>query len=142
VRRAALWGTVLVYAVSWFLPVIKDGDTLATGMLPGWQALRMSLTPIWPGEEFSGNALQDTLCVLSGLTNLVFLAGFVHLVRSQAAAPRWSWVLFGAAALNTFWLIDMSEPEDMRAGYWLWLGSFALLGLVSRLSPAAPGAAA
>jgi hypothetical protein len=132
----------LVYTVAWFVQVIKDGDTLAEGVLPGWQALRMSLTPIWPGEEFGGGVLRGTLCVLSGLTNLVFVAAFVQLSRGRPASSRWSWILFAGAALNTFWIIDVCDPEEMRAGYWLWLASFALLGLVARLSPAAPRAAA
>jgi len=137
-QRGALYLVGLVYAVAWFVQVIKDGDTLADGVLPGWQALRMSLTPIWPGEEFGGGALRGTLCVSSGLTNLVFVAAFARLARGRPASSRWSWVLFAAAALNTFWIIDMSDPEDMRAGYWLWLASFALLGLVARPRPGAP----
>jgi hypothetical protein len=130
----------LVYAVAWFVKVIKDGDTLADGVLPGWQALRVALSPLW--EELQGRFVEAALSVGSGLSNVVFALGFVRLARRDSPAPRWSWVLFAAAALNTFWIFDMGPPGDMRAGYWLWLASFALLGLVARLSPAAPPAAA
>ena len=44
--RALRWSVGLVYAVAWCVKVIKDGDTLADGKLPGWQALRFSLAPI------------------------------------------------------------------------------------------------
>ena len=140
-RRSLLWSVGTVYAVAWFVQVIKDGDTLADGKLPGWQALHVALSPLW--DDFGGTFLQGTLCVLSGLTNLVFVGGWARLALQPAAsARRLSWLLFGAAALNTFWIIDMAPPRDMRAGYWLWLASFALLGLVARLSPAAPPRAA
>ena len=140
-RRALHWSVGLVYAVAWFVPVIKDGSTLADGWLPGWQALRVSLTPLWEG--FRWGWLQGTLSIASGLTNLVFVLGFVRLARARPARTRrWSWILFAAAALNTFWIIDEGPPGHMRAGYWLWLASFALLGLVARLNPAAPPRAA
>ena len=35
--RGPLWIATVLYVVSWFLPVIKDGWTLDRG-LPGWQA--------------------------------------------------------------------------------------------------------
>jgi hypothetical protein len=141
VRRALVWTVGLVYAVAWFVQVIKDGDTLAGGGLPGWQALHVALSPLW--GDFDGNVLQGTLSVASGLTNLVFVAAFVRLVRGQPlTTQRWCWMLFASAALNLFWIIDMAPPGDMRAGYWLWLASFALLGFVARLNPAAPRAAA
>jgi hypothetical protein len=127
VRRALRWSAGLVYAVAWFVKVIKDGDTLADGVLPGWQALRVALSPLWEGE-FRWGWLQGTLSVASGLTNLVFVLALVRPAR------RWSWFLFAAAALNTFWIFDMGPLGDMRAGYWLWLVSFALLGLAARMS--------
>jgi hypothetical protein len=135
VRRALAWSAGLVYAVAWFVQVIKDGDRLADGTLPGWQALRFALSPLWEGD-FRGSWLQGTLSVASGSTNLVFVLALVRPAR------RWSWFLFGAAALNTFWVIDLGPLQDMRAGYWLWLVSFVLLGLAARLNPAAPRAAA
>lgn len=134
-RRALLWSVGLVYAVAWFVPVIKDGGTLADGWLPGWFALRVALTPLWDHDS-DMSWLQETLSVLSGLTNLLFILALVRPAR------RWSWCLFAAAALNTFWFVDMAPIGDLRAGYWLWLASFALLGLVMRLSPAAPPRAA
>jgi len=127
IARALLWSVGLVYAVAWFVPVIKDGATLARGKLPGWEALYCALSPLW---EFDLDARWpwETLSVLSGLTNLVFLLALVRPAR------RWSWCLFASAALNTFWFVHMVPIGDLRAGYWLWLASFVLLGLVSILS--------
>jgi len=34
----------VLYIVSFFIPVVKDGETLANGVLPGWQALSHALS--------------------------------------------------------------------------------------------------
>ncbi len=36
----------LTNAISWLLPVVKDGTTLAKGGVPGWEAFRIALSPI------------------------------------------------------------------------------------------------
>jgi hypothetical protein len=142
VRRALVWVVGLVYATAWFVQVVKDGSTLADGVLPGWEALRLALSPLWE-RDFGGSFLEASLSVGSGLSNLVFLAAWVRLVRRDAARTRaWSWALFAAAAVDTFWLFDAGGPPELRAGYWLWLSSFVLLGLQARVSRAGPRAAA
>ena len=141
-RRALVWVVGLVYATAWFVQVIKDGSTLADGVLPGWEALRIALSPLWE-HDFGGSLLEGSLSVGSGLSNLVFLAAFVRLVRRDP--PRtsaWSWALLAAAAVDTFWIFDQGAPRDLRAGYWLWFSSFVLLGGLARLSRAGPRAAA
>ncbi len=136
-RRAAAWVVWTVLALAWFVQVAKDGDTLADGTIPGWQALSLSLSPLWGGfggGGFHGNGLQAFFSVCSGLTNIAFVAGFARLAhRSAASSKLWARLLFASAAINTFWIIDLASPAEMRAGYWLWLASFVLLGLVAKL---------
>ena len=36
----------LIWAVAWFLPVVEDGASFPD-MLPGWEALRVALSPVW-----------------------------------------------------------------------------------------------
>ena len=139
--RAATAIVGLIYVVAWFVQVAKDGQTLADGVLPGWQAVVLAFSPLW--GDFNGNGLRAALCVGSGLTNVVFLAGILRLARrSRTSTTAWVWLLLGSAAVNTFWIVDGGSPGDMRAGYWLWLASFLLLGVVAFLSRAAEPSAA
>ncbi len=136
--RAAVWVVGLIYAVAWFVQVIKDGHTLADGVLPGWEAMRAALSPIWRWAEFNGTRLEAILCVGSALTNIVFVVYFVRLARrSRASARSWTWLLLGSAAVNTFWIVDSVPPSELRAGYWLWLASFVLLGFIAHFRRAA-----
>jgi len=142
VRRALVWVVGLVYALAWFVQVVKDGSTLADGVLPGWEALRLALSPLWE-HDFGGSLLEASLSVGSGLSNVVFLAAFVRLARHEAVrTSAWSWALLAAAAVDTFWMFDQGGPRDLRAGYYLWFGSFVLFGLLARPSRAGPRAAA
>jgi hypothetical protein len=135
-RRIWPWAVGAIYAIAWFVQVIKDGQTLADGTIPGWEALRAALSPLWK-EKFNGNQLEATLSVSSGLTNIAFAASFLWLsFRPTAASRPWAWLLFCAAAINTFWIFDALSLDVFRAGYWLWLASFLLLGFVAYFRPA------
>lgn len=135
-RRALVWLVGLLYASAWFLQVVKDGSTLADGILPGWEALRIALSPLWE-RDFQGSFLEASLSVGSGLSNLVFLAAFARLARRAAPRTRaWSWALLAAAAVDTFWMFDGGGLPELRAGYYLWLASFVGLGIVARVRAA------
>lgn len=137
-RRALVALSGAVWALAWFVQVVKGGVTLADGVLPGWDALRLSFSPIRPGD-FHGTRLQASLCVATGLTNLVFVTAFAHLIRREAPRARiWSWILLAAAAIDTFWMVAEGGPPDLRAGYYLWFGSFVALGLAARVHGAPP----
>jgi hypothetical protein len=143
VRRALVWSVAAVYALSWFLQVVKDGYTLADGALPGWQALLTALSPVLSDDPYTGGWLRGALSISTAVTNLVFLAAFVLLLRSRTPRTNgWTWILLAAALLDTFWLLDPEAPHGLRAGYYLWLASFVLLAIVARLSPCGPRAAA
>src|SRR5262249_33441335 len=103
-NRLLLWMTTAGYAVSWFLPVVKDGWTIDDG-LPGWEALTVVMTPIWEPRKFIENPLFSSICIVTGLTNAFMIIALVRLHGSRRpiarAWKRWAWV---AAAITASWI--------------------------------------
>ena len=125
----------LAYLLAWFLPSVYlpnlepwSADRL---IVPGWEATRAALSPIWPSDASVGGSLRAVLAVASGLSNLLFLAAIVLAVWRPGSVPRWlPWTVGGAALLNAHWLIgDSGFRSSLSSGYYLWLASFALLAL-------------
>jgi hypothetical protein len=117
---------VTTYAVAWFVPVIEHGTTLAEGGLPGFQALLVSLSPLFerPAE---GRMIVAMLAVASGLGNAVFVTGAI--VAARPRAPRRLALLVAlaiTALVNSVWLFE-GGFDDLRAGYYLWLSSYPML---------------
>lgn len=128
-----VWIAGLIYAVAWFCPVIEGDKTLADGVLPGWRAFVVALSPLW--EERDGSALQETLFVCSGITNIAFVLGFGLLLRRPAGSKQpLAWLLLISAAVDSHWIFETGD--ELRVGYWMWLGSFVLLWWVARARPA------
>jgi hypothetical protein len=129
VDRVLLWAASIAFVVSWFLPVIKNGWTFPKG-LPGWQAMRAVLDPLWDHDKLRDRPWFSALSIASGLTNLVMIAALarLHLTR-LASANRWKhWVVL-AAAINASWMGFDWRDDDLRIGYYLWLLSFLLLAI-------------
>jgi len=122
-----------VWAVAWFMPVIVGEPTLLDGRIPGWQAFRQSLNPIWPYLHPNAGDLTwfDVLGVASGLTNFVFIGALLMTGAARPAAPWWK-VLLGCGLLNTFWLFMDGAAADLRIGYYLWVSSYFLLSVAYR----------
>lgn len=117
---------LFVYVVAWFLPVIKDGQTLADGVLPGWQAFAVALDV--HGESNSSDPSARLISRVSALTNGVMVLGVIVLVGARArSAPAWlPWAFAAATLINTWWAWS-DNRSDLRIGYWTWLASFALM---------------
>ena len=134
-----------LYAVAWFVQVIKDGATLADGTLPGWQAFRVALSPIWPYEGLVTEGwFRRILSVASGFTNAIVLCLplWLHFARRHrkdlAVGP-----LCFAAAIDAHWMFP--QAQDLRLGYYMWIGSFIVLAVgVARSAEASspPGSTA
>jgi hypothetical protein len=139
-RRTILIAGLLTYVVAWFLPVLTFGTTLASGRLPGWEALRLALVPIVPYQGFtSGMSWGSAFYVLSGLTNLLMVGGAFILLRATGPAPRCLPTLLAAAAvLNTWWYFDGTLRTDLLIGYYTWVLSFFIVALASRLGVRGP----
>jgi hypothetical protein len=117
----------LIFLVAWFLPVVDGGTTLAKGGVPGWEALRFALSPIWDrGTDMRW--WQAVISVLSGLTNGWLVLSVVLLLRRRVG-PRRLLVagLSVAAAINAMWVVLFEGFSDLRIGYYLWTVSFVLL---------------
>ena len=116
----------LIHAIAWLVPVHRYGVRLPEGV-PGWEACRIALSPIWP---YDGSGSWDpwwgaALAFAGGLTNLVMIAS-LPIVLQRAPRPRslpvtLAWAAIGATMLNAQWVID-KDWADLRVGYYLWWG--------------------
>ena len=130
-----------LYVLSWLLPVADGGTTLSDGGLPGWEAFRLALSPIWSYEGLAGDSWwSDSLSVLSALTNIGFLAAVAALAFWLQRLSRG---VFGglvlATIINALWFVLSDDRGDLRIGYYLWLSSFIVLAAAARSMPASAG---
>lgn len=120
----------LLWAASWFLPVIKDGTRLANGTLPGWEAFRVALSPVWhynPHISPDCPMWGQILFVASGLSNFVFLGALFFLFRPSLNPKVWK-ILLACTCVNLHWLqIIFSDIYAMKIGYYMWVSSFFIL---------------
>ena len=122
----------LLYVVAWFLPVIKDGTTLAQGGLPGWEAFRVALAPLISYGDFAKDTsiFHNVISVTSALTNFLMLLCLYWFARADAT-PRVSqirWLIVVAVAVDAYWF---RMGTSLLLGYYCWLGSFVVLAIVS-----------
>ncbi len=135
-----------VYVLSWLMPVFAGGTTLAKGSVPGWEALRYALSPIWEYQGLSGRAenFNALISVISGLSNLWFVVALAALLlRRRGYHPGIFWGLALSVLVNVLWFVLANERGDLRIGYYLWLGSFVVLAVAARFrwaEAARPGA--
>lgn len=129
-----------MYVVAWFVKVIDDGSTLADGVLPGWEAFRVALSPIWPykGVEIEG-LVKQVLAVLSAFTNAIVLCILPALYRWRGHPPRRAArVLAFGAAIDAHWMYPLSNVLALRWGYYLWFSSFLVLAASAGLGRGLP----
>ena len=125
------------YAVAWLLPSVVGQSLLHRGVLPGWEATRVALSPIWR-YTYQGTPLgpedavwpKAAIAVASGLTNLVFVLAVAWLGwRPQTVRWPLEALVWSAAVLNTQWfLLGGSSRGALRIGYYLWITSYVLIG--------------
>ena len=124
----------VLFVVSWLTPVVRGGTTLAQGGLPGWEAMRLGLSPIWSYEGLGGWAgLGGLIGVVSALTNVWFLAAFAILLRGVSKGGRTGfWIIVVATAVNGLWFVLADKRGGLYAGYYLWLLAFVTLSVAAR----------
>lgn len=131
-KRSGLFLVVgaVVWVLAWFLPVCKEGSTLADGILPGWEAFRVALSPAWdysPHISYQAHFLNKVLSIVSGFSNFVFLAAFL-LARHKKFVPAIWKLLLVCAVINLITWCDFGLSDaGLKIGYYLWMGSFFLL---------------
>jgi hypothetical protein len=104
---------------------------------PGWRAFRFSwdlLTGKAEGKG-DGNVVKEKILGLTGLTNALMLVALL-VVATRGRGGATGMLLLAAVAMNLGWLYltDAEFRSGLEAGYWMWVGSFALagIGLVQR----------
>jgi hypothetical protein len=147
-----LVGFVLFF-VSWFVPVYSGQETVANltnlvkgigvpgaafknidapDWLPGWGACKFAWNvlieervKIGDGTARADEPWKQRLAGSSCLTNGVMLIGIVLLTARRRVLV--GLLLLGCAGVNASWiyLLDQNPFDVYRAGYFLWLASFA-----------------
>jgi hypothetical protein len=120
---------LLVHAVAWLLPVVKDGVTLPDG-LPGWQAFTVAALAInnWTTDPKYFVVLSE----LSALTTILFVlgAGWVVAIRSRRLRRVSAWIAACSFLIDAHWFLWFgSDRFNLRVGYFLWWASFLLLAI-------------
>lgn len=109
------WG---IYALSFFLPVHRYGETLASGTVPGVEAL---FTALMEG---------GTLGIASALTNVIMIATLVAFsMKLHALFKVILPLMVIALVLNLSWLWTVDHVSDLRVGFYLWFLSFGIVTL-------------
>ena len=123
--RRVLLLAVVVYIAAWFTPSARVEIWLNTVVARGWEATLLALQP-------RGAPLpQQLLMFTSGLSNVLFIAaGWIAWKRPHKLSRGLEWAVWLAALVNTHWFIlPTVDRVDLRAGYYMWAASFALLGV-------------
>ncbi|MBI2794858.1 MAG: hypothetical protein HYX66_09455 [Ignavibacteria bacterium] len=111
-----------VYITSWFVPVARYGDTLSSGTVPGWQALRVSLSPLWSQDFPVPSAwYKSALMVFSGLSNLLIVIVMGLLLFDFKFKSKWlKSAVIVSAVVNLHWVLMSGTSVDALIGYYLW----------------------
>jgi hypothetical protein len=108
-----------------------SGPSVVGGGPPGWRAFRFAWDLLVDGDTWSnlGDDARPAILGLTSLTNFAMLAAVLVLLAGRARRGL-GVLLLVCAALDAAWiyLTDSDLREGLRAGYYLWLGSFALVG--------------
>ena len=116
------WAAAACWFLAWFLPVV-DGYA-------GWAAFRAALAAPFR-RDFPVRGDDVVPQVLSALTNVVFVVLFANWQRGQVTRPLlFLKVAIACLLLDLYWLVQMlraGERTALLAGYYVWLGAFALL---------------
>lgn len=113
---------LVAWLASWFLPVV-DGYA-------GWAAFRAAIEG--PFRHTFPTAPEDAFPqVFSALTNFAFPIMFYLLMRNRVEhAARFLQAAVVCLILDLYWLVQLAranELEKLLAGYYAWVGAFALL---------------
>lgn len=147
--RLLVVGAVL-YCVAWFVPVYKGqelfgglGETVARlgakpeamlqgldgpDWLPGWPACKFAWQMLC-GDAAGGDAWKQRLAGSTCLTNAVMALALV-LVMARGRSVGLGLAVLACAGVDScwLWLSDRNPLEWLRAGYFLWLLGFVLVG--------------
>jgi hypothetical protein len=118
-----------VFALAWFLPVIENGKRLSDGVLPGWEAFAVALDVHGELHGDDWGPVSAAIARLSAITNFLMFGSMVFLARRRGQAAAWLAWSFTAAMVINLWWASGADRQDLLWGYWLWMGSFALVAI-------------
>jgi hypothetical protein len=102
--------------------------------LPGWEAVRVAwknLTTEAP--EGTSDGWKARVVGSTCLTNALMILAILLLLGQRSGNPLMGLLILAAAGLNASWIYLSDDPNEtmkqLKIGYWLWAGSFALVGL-------------
>jgi hypothetical protein len=116
----------LVFGAAWFVQVHKNGATLGSGTLPGWEAFTSALDI--KGEDGYSSA-TGWIARASACTNFLMLAAIALVLAGRRPTGGWFPIAFDVATVLNLWWARDHDRVDLRAGYWMWVGSFALMAI-------------
>jgi hypothetical protein len=101
--------------------------------LPGWEACRFAWQLLVEGLPDTKDPWKDRVRGGSCLTNVLMVLGLLLLLGQRSGNPLMGLLMLAAAGLNASWIYLDDDPskvmENVKLGYWLWTGSFVLVGL-------------
>jgi hypothetical protein len=120
-----------VYITSWFVPVARYGGTLSTGTVPGWQALGVSLSPLWSqGFPLKNEWYLSALMIFSGFSNLLIVAVMGLLLFDIRFASKWlKSAVIVSAIVNLHWVLNPGTGGEALIGYYLWELTFVAVAV-------------
>jgi len=138
--RAMLVIGAILYAISWFLPVMGAG-LKSSGRFMAWDAFVAALWPFEGSDEPWYGALHF---VASALSNFLLVGALVLVLVARRGPSRLlRWLVAASALLNTHWFLFTfgSDRTDLRIGYYLWAISFFVVaaGLTLEARRSEPG---
>ena len=137
-----------VYALAWMLPSEVSQSLISWHAVPGWEATRVALSPIWHyryhGDLVSGEGPFAALSVLSAFTNLIFVAAAViALINRRLVGRKLEVLVWVATIVNSHWFVlSLPNVAWLRIGYYAWFASYALLGVALHHAISSTGASA
>lgn len=129
----------LLFVTAWFLPVEAYAARISDGILPGYQAFMVAISPVTLHRfnEIDLITLRELLTALSALSNLLMLFSLAVVLgwpRIHVPAPtRLSTALLFAFLINVQWIWPRGDEFlDLQIGYWAWCASFGLAAIALR----------
>ncbi len=133
--RTLAWIGLVLFAVSWFVPVIEGQELFGDKEgPPGWHACRVAWEALVGGDgegpQVNADGVKRYVLGATCLTNALMVFALLGLLVSRGRLPRLGALMVASPAINLSW-VYFGEGGDtgLAAGYWMWVGSFVLVGL-------------
>lgn len=118
-QRTLLTAAVIVHAISYFLPVLRD-EAGGGDFYPGWFAFRIAMR-------------QDSGLFILWPANVAGWVAAILTWRGHASAGLFLAIMAVVDAVGATWVL-FARPWALDVGDWAWVASFALVGVSAVLT--------